>query len=332
MHLRWVLSCLGVVFVIGLFWWERRKQQPRSRAVRSLDPDSTPRNVAHPPVDWTVPRATVHPLPVVELADDGRPDNPFGPVGEVRPSRRESLLAEPPVLVADERTVERTPRSADSSTSSFAPPEELPPAARVAPTGRLAPPENPAPPEDPAPAEDLAPAEDPAPAEERPARSDCAALRLEWPDESERQIVAVRVLPLGERFGGRAVRQALVGEGFAHGPLGIFHRALADGRVVISCASLTKPGNFSLASMDSQRYSGLNLFVVLPGPLSASASLEDLVTVTRRLASRLGGTAQDERGQGLDATRIAELKATLAGTGYLPRTAVPTQVPGEHVP
>jgi cell division protein ZipA len=166
------------------------------------------------------------------------------------------------------------------------------------------------------------------------ARPHAAALRLEWAEEVDRQILCARVVPTAERFGGRTVRQALAGEGFVHGPLGIFHRALPDGRVVLSCASLTKPGSFDLALMDTQRFAGLNLFGVLPGPLPPGSALEDLVTVSRTLAARLGGIVQDDRGQPLDATRIAELKAALA-----PRSAVPPRpapplagAAGEHAP
>ncbi len=40
---------------------------------------------------------------------------------------------------------------------------------------------------------------------------------------------------------------------------------------LLRAASLTQPGSFDLATMDTQRYGGLHLFAVLPGPLPAAA-------------------------------------------------------------
>jgi FtsZ-interacting cell division protein ZipA len=89
-------------------------------------------------------------------------------------------------------------------------------------------------------------------------------LVLAWPKEEERRIVALRVVPHGEpRFAGRALRQAFASAGFWHGPLDIFHLPDAGGRVIVSAAALAQPGTFDPSIMDSQRFSGLNLFSVL---------------------------------------------------------------------
>ena len=95
-------------------------------------------------------------------------------------------------------------------------------------------------------------------------------LVLAWPKESERRIVTLRVIPKKEpRFSGRALRQAFAGAGFWHGPLdhlssaaGERSRARERGR---ACAARA-PSIPSI--MDSQRFSGLNLFSVLPGSRS----------------------------------------------------------------
>ncbi len=58
---------------------------------------------------------------------------------------------------------------------------------------------------------------------------------------------------------------ALAAEGFAIGKFSIFHKPAADGRALLSIASLNKPGTFDLQSIDMQRYSGLNLFIRAAG-------------------------------------------------------------------
>src|SRR3984893_5334374 len=76
----------------------------------------------------------------------------------------------------------------------------------------------------------------------------------EWPPEDSRRILSLRILAVGERFAGRALRQALAAEGFVHGRLAIYHKAGSDTRALLSAASLTQPGSFDLATMDTQRF------------------------------------------------------------------------------
>ncbi|MBM4192557.1 MAG: hypothetical protein FJ196_05825 [Gammaproteobacteria bacterium] len=135
-------------------------------------------------------------------------------------------------------------------------------------------------------------------------------------ESSEPVIVTLRVVAReGERFTGTALRQALQGEGFVHGDMDIFHRSLADGRVLISAASLTKPGNFDLGTMDALRFLGLNLFAVLPGPISGREAVDKLLTVGHTLAQRLRGNLLDSRGQPLTEARLAEMRREAASAG-----------------
>jgi cell division protein ZipA len=145
---------------------------------------------------------------------------------------------------------------------------------------------------------------------------------LDWPPEDTRRIVTLRVAPRpGEKFTGAALRQALSGEGFRHGDLDIFHKPLGDGRVFMSAASLTRPGTFQLATMDTQLFGGLSLFAVLPGPLPPRDAIDRLCLVARTLAQRLRGHAHDERGQPLTDARIAELRREAASAAPAPAAA-----------
>jgi cell division protein ZipA len=138
-------------------------------------------------------------------------------------------------------------------------------------------------------------------------------LSLAWPPEDQRRIVTLRVLPRTEpRFPGRALRQAFLGCGFAHGPLDIYHLPDENGRVILSAAALAQPGTFDPSIMDSQRFSGVNLFAVLPGPLPEADTFEELVQAARQLAERLNGLIADQHGEELTGSRIARLRESLA--------------------
>jgi FtsZ-interacting cell division protein ZipA len=135
---------------------------------------------------------------------------------------------------------------------------------------------------------------------------------VEWPPEEARRILQLRIQAPGERFAGRALRQALSAEGFVHGRLSIYHKSGPDSRAILSAASLTQPGGFELETMDTQRFGGLNLFAVLPGPLPAAAAFEELLASARNLNERLQGTLLDEHGAPLTPDLIAAAREQLA--------------------
>jgi cell division protein ZipA len=135
---------------------------------------------------------------------------------------------------------------------------------------------------------------------------------LAWPGEAERRIVTLRVMPRTEpRFAGRTLRQAFNSAGFWHGPLDIYHLPDDKGRVILSAAALAQPGTFDPSIMDSQRFSGLNMFAVLPGPLPERETFDELVHAARQLAERLDGMLTDQHGEELTAQRIARLRQSL---------------------
>jgi FtsZ-interacting cell division protein ZipA len=141
---------------------------------------------------------------------------------------------------------------------------------------------------------------------------------VEWPADEARRVVALRlVTSASERFPGRALRQALAAEGFVLGRFDIFHKPGPDARAVVSAASLSKPGTFTLDTMDGQRFGGLSLFAVLPGPLPAQQTFDELLSTARSLNDRLQGALQDERGEPLTPTRSAVIRDSLANGSAL---------------
>ncbi|HEY6923031.1 MAG TPA: cell division protein ZipA C-terminal FtsZ-binding domain-containing protein [Steroidobacteraceae bacterium] len=138
---------------------------------------------------------------------------------------------------------------------------------------------------------------------------------VDWPPDDQRKVVALRLAATPpDRFAGRALRLALASEGFVLGKFQIFHKPDESGRAVLSAANLSKPGTFDIGTMDSQRYAGLSLFTVLPGPRPPLKAFEDLLATARNLNERLNGALQDERGGPLTPTRITSLRDALAGS------------------
>jgi len=129
----------------------------------------------------------------------------------------------------------------------------------------------------------------------------CAAPLEPWPAQLERQILSFRLVASEEeRWSGRALRQAFAACGFVYGRLGVFHRLSEDGREVISAANVSKPGTFDPVNMDFQRFAGVSLFAVVPGPLTPTATMNQLLDAAHDLTQRLPSQVHDERGEPLD--------------------------------
>lgn len=275
--LRWILLLAGVLFLAGLALWERR----RPRQARGAEVPGAERLV---PFDESTEssaarRTASAPRPV--SAGFADPDAPLKVV-EMSGERRiePEIPLEIPVL---------SPAGRPEPPIGDTPP--LPEAA-----GRVEPRLD---------APGAAPA---GPAAARP------SLVVEWPPESERRIVNLRVVPVRvDRFAGRALRQSLTAAGFEHGRFGIFHLPGPGGRAVVSAASLTRPGILDPENMDFQRFGGLNLFAVLPGPLPPAATVDRLVDAACDIAQRLEGRVQDENGLPLDVERLELLRRSATG-------------------
>ncbi|HEY7962580.1 MAG TPA: cell division protein ZipA C-terminal FtsZ-binding domain-containing protein [Steroidobacteraceae bacterium] len=292
-QLRWTLLVIGVLFIVALTWWERRR--PRQASGRDNE-RGTPRETGDAPRMARDPALTLpemrareplvpHGLPVVEIAD----------LPAMPPRLRPAAAAPVAPLVEDEDDAElefedepdEEPLGAESGPDAA---EIAVPAASVPPT--------------------VAPA---LPREALPEPPHAEAPVVEWPPDEQRRVVALRlVAPQPERFAGRSLRQALAAEGFVLGQFSIFHKGDEERRAVLSAASLTRPGTFDAETMDSQHYGGLSLFAVLPGPKAPPQAFDELVITARSLNDRLHGVLQDEQGSPLTPQRIAVLRERLS--------------------
>ncbi len=307
-ELRWALLLIGILFLAGLALWELRKQRnarlPRATSSAAAA-EAEAEGAGHGNGSRTEPvlsmetlgrhdsghhnpatqRDPIGRLPVVEIVDPSVLDNPS------MPAYGQSHLAH-----------------ASGDTAGYIAAREDQ-ANAGAPVGAAA-------------AADRAAAW----LAQQEAASDTRHVRLDWPPEDQRQIVALRLTARdGEVITGAALRQALVGEGFEHGEFEIFHKALGDGRVIVSAASLMRPGTFALAQMDTQMFAGLNLFCVLPGPLPHRESFERLLQVGRTLAQRIRGVLCDAKGRPLTDSRISELRREVAALAQASESAAAAQ-------
>ena len=131
---------------------------------------------------------------------------------------------------------------------------------------------------------------------------------------AERQrIVTVRVCAPGEgRWSGAQLLNALELHGLAYGKYGIFHRKHTDGQSLYCVASLIEPGTFDLSTMAAEEFRGVTIFAVLPGPLEATATLDDLLATARGLAEEMSGMVQDAKGVLFSPQRMAALREDVA--------------------
>jgi cell division protein ZipA len=319
-ELRWTLLIIGVLFVLILAWWERRRPHQASRQAPHIG--SEPRPVVGDDASWgpdagsgnsrvarepalTLPeirtevrmpvrnREPTSPreLPIVEIPEDsligmrveGEHDDEEVVAGEIEAVAEEVAADE----AIDEELIEEELEDEESEQEERAEPNVL--VVGSAPVvGEKKASELPPPP----------------PGGVKPI--------VEWPPEDQRTLVSLRLVARPpERFRGNLLRQALAAEGFVLGDLDIFHKPDASNRAVLSAASLTKPGTFDLETMDIQRFTGLNLFAVLPGPKTPQKAFEDLLLTARMLNERLEGALQDERGGPLTPMRIQALRDAL---------------------
>jgi FtsZ-interacting cell division protein ZipA len=279
-ELRWALLILGGLFVAGLAIWEWRK--PRGRRAGSYDPEQT-----------------------VQIIERPRRIEPSMDEYVEVPARAETPLHLPTMHAVEPLRVEVAAESA----------VDVPGAARLAEAARQRAYDHDHDGQaDTVARDDLADtvvdtSAEPDEVHRAPAEPQ---LVIHWPPEHTDRVLTVRVVNgRGEGLMGANLRFALEAAGMKHGPQNIFHRITTDGRVLASAANLVRPGNFDLAAMDSQEFRGVNVFCILPGALPDETMLDELVSLARHIARRLGAVVQDEIGRPLDSACVREMRDSL---------------------
>ena len=295
-ELRWILAGFGFALIAGLWAWEKRRAglppvDPAARAAERFEPSFEGASV---PLGSGA--ATV-------ADDDSGSEPPMRAIVDERPIP----FGDPPLV-----TIEDLPENTDDVVLAREPmpdpAERLASAAAAAVERRRTRPERrqpePAPPPDTEEVPILEEVSDEPPAPEPPSR--------------HQRIVSIRlVTPADRRIEGAVLAQAFSAEGLEFGRFAIFHRSLGGGRPLYSIASLIEPGSFEPEKMASQRFPGVSLFAVFPGPLPAPQAFDDLLAAARRLAERLNGSLQDDAGSSLTGQRVLSIREDLVHFEHL---------------
>jgi cell division protein ZipA len=282
-ELRWILLALGIVFFLGLWWWEARRGRQAADSSASLNPADGFTSTSLKRDDSFTSTSTT----VVRDSSE-RPDEPGSIARELPP------WDVPDDDEAVEDQLEAEPEFQEPlDEAQF----EVPPAEQFAPQ----------------PVSDIAAA--PRPPRERiePIIGDAAAAVGDTGDAPRQQvperIVTLRVAaPPLERFEGRRLVEALRTAGLEYGKFSIFHKSAPDGTTLFSVASLVEPGTFDLDAIEGRRFPGVSIFVVLRAGAD-SATFDDMIGTARSLAGSLQGTVQDERGAPMSPQKLADLRA-----------------------
>ncbi|MFO1257417.1 MAG: cell division protein ZipA C-terminal FtsZ-binding domain-containing protein [Gammaproteobacteria bacterium] len=117
--------------------------------------------------------------------------------------------------------------------------------------------------------------------------------------EDPEEIIALTIIPSKNRFfSGGSLLSALQAAEMHYGDKEIFHRyGVHSGNeyIAFSLASMTEPGVFDLQLINQKMFSGIMLFMVLPGPYDPLMTFEQMLSAARKLASNLGGQLCDHK-------------------------------------
>lgn len=276
MELRWILIACGIALLAAIYWWGRRGDRRAEPVYERGRPE------VEPGIDPDFDSFEAPYEPAVDAT-------PSGGDGEEEFDRTVVLddinTAETRLESMDwpEIKVHETHEAVTESHATLREPEAAAPvltAARPTPV--------------------LSPAG-------RMVRDDVSARATGAKPAEQRKIVALRLAIAGPGLAGADLLKLLQGAGLQHGKFGIFHSVHAGGSV-FSVASMIEPGTFDLATIELNRYPGLTLFMLLPGPIDGAAAFDRMLSFAQRLAEASGGTLQDERGKPLTPHTVDRLR------------------------
>jgi len=130
-------------------------------------------------------------------------------------------------------------------------------------------------------------------------------------DQPAPKIVTIRIVASDKKpFPGDELVLSLRGIAMRHGRFGIFHRYEGndENKVIFSAASLVEPGSFDLENIREQRFPGISLFMMVPGPIDGAEAFDLMIVAARALAKTLNAELLDESGSTLSIQRQRYLR------------------------
>lgn len=120
-------------------------------------------------------------------------------------------------------------------------------------------------------------------------------------------IVLYIMSPKGHVFTGEGIHAVMTSAGLTHGEHKIYHY-MQDEFAVFSIANAIEPGFFDVTQLSKVSTPGLAVFLQLPGPVECRKAMDDLLSVSKRLADALSGELCDENRSVLTPQTISHLK------------------------
>jgi len=138
------------------------------------------------------------------------------------------------------------------------------------------------------------------------------------PDPLPEMIVTLRLMARDRSgFPAEQLILALREHGLRHGRFGIFHAHDELEDIIYSVANLVEPGTFNLAEVKTERYPGISLFLVLPGPSDPLEAFDSMISLGKSLALEFSGELLDEQGGILSVPRERYLREEIISSQRL---------------
>ena len=334
--LQWALLILSVAIVLAVAVISRRERPQRSSRRSSRSPSESRRASAPlAPSEQEEVREQLDIFDPPSPPADGEPEEEDEVVSAPRPSAAPPRRAPEPM---DELPPETIPvasplaspqydefgvgrprrRVAPSLGSEYSEQEEsAAPEAPIAAWLKASAPSTPAVPPAPAPVATQPSMPKPAPAPARLAprpdpRPEPKPPQPAAPAAPQKIVSLLLVEREGGAIAGTKLHPALNAQGLHFGAKQIYHR-LARNEAVFSVASLVKPGVLLPEAADQFSTRGLQVFMVLPGPVKPLTALHDMLATTQSLARALNAEVFDGKKQPLSSEAMRALQADVEG-------------------
>jgi cell division protein ZipA len=264
--LRWALLGVGVLVILSVYFWERRRHR---RVVEARQ-----RREAADDEGFAAELEKLSGLVAQARRDDWRDEQ-----GDAAEEEGGEAGRREPRLEASEQSVSS---QAPAMTAEAPEPAQSPEASA---------------PSEPSTSRETPPGEG-------SAREETSTSQTRRRADADELILTLTVLARGGRLiPGQELLAAFGDLGMAHGDMGIFHR-MAQGpqgeQPLYSAANVLKPGSFDVEHMSETLTPGLALFMHLPGPGEAASTFKQFVAAAERLASRFDAAVCDAQRRPVD--------------------------------
>lgn len=302
-ELRLILIIVGVLLVLGIYYWGRRSTKPEAHQeyvrgeddwLEKLAEQRKEREPREEDIPYTSDAIRFETNTAAAEPPLGDLDLESEPSEAIRDRNRKTGAMSEPALFADEddappAPMEQRREAVDERSAPRSAPSRQAPAETK--TGTK-------------PEDDFILDETPRKTTERK-----SAAR---PVDGDELILAMFVMSHpGQQFNGSELLSAMTEAGLRYGDMNIFHMHQhpdGSGPVLFSVANMMEPGTFDMQTMGDFQSPGLAMFMRLPGAVDGERALDKMVATGRLLAQQLDGDLKDETRSTLTQQTVGHLR------------------------